>query len=176
MKVIFLDIDGVLNSHRTCLAFGGYPHEFSEKHMARFDMVALTLIRRIARAAGAVFVLSSAWRIGREASEVAAGLDLPIIDKTPSLSGARGLEIQYWLDQHPEVECYAIIDDDSDMLDSQKPFFVHTMHADGFLWSNAERLAELMGIDVWAAGRALTEREAAEGRPPAVPSREEVSV
>lgn len=162
MKVIFLDIDGVLNSSRTCLAFGGFPHSFENDHLSRFDRVALTLIRRIAKAAGAKFVLSSSWRILHELEEVAQGLDLPIIDKTPSLAGNRGQEIQHWLNQHPEVESYAIIDDDSDMLESQKPYFVHTMHSDGFMWKDAERLAEILGIDVWDAGRKLSDAEGAQ--------------
>ena len=41
-KVLFLDIDGVLNSQRTCEAFGGpatggYPHGFDAPNMALFD-------------------------------------------------------------------------------------------------------------------------------------------
>ncbi len=37
----------------------------------------------------------------------------------------RGEEIQAWLDEHPEVEDYAILDDDSDMLDHQFKKFHH---------------------------------------------------
>ncbi len=39
----------------------------------------------------------------------------------------RGEEIQEWLDEHPEVEDYAILDDDSDMLPEQ---FVKFHHCD----------------------------------------------
>ena len=39
----------------------------------------------------------------------------------------RGQEIQEWLDKHPEVEDYAILDDDSDMLPEQ---FVRFHHSD----------------------------------------------
>ena len=38
----------------------------------------------------------------------------------------RGQEIQEWLDQHPEVEDYAILDDDSDMLPEQFAKFHHS--------------------------------------------------
>lgn len=41
----------------------------------------------------------------------------------------RGEEIQTWLDNHPEVEDYAILDDDADMLDHQ---FNHFHHCDGW--------------------------------------------
>jgi hypothetical protein len=37
----------------------------------------------------------------------------------------RGEEIQEWLDDHPEVEDYAILDDDSDMLPEQFSKFHH---------------------------------------------------
>jgi hypothetical protein len=37
----------------------------------------------------------------------------------------RGEEIQEWLNQHPEVEDYVILDDDSDMLDHQFEKFHH---------------------------------------------------
>jgi hypothetical protein len=38
----------------------------------------------------------------------------------------RGQEIQEWLDKHPEVEDYSIIDDDSDMLPEQFSKFHHS--------------------------------------------------
>lgn len=42
----------------------------------------------------------------------------------------RGTEIQEWLDAHPEVEQYAIIDDDCDMLPEQMDNFFQT---DGYV-------------------------------------------
>jgi hypothetical protein len=38
----------------------------------------------------------------------------------------RGHEIQDWLDKHKEVTNYVIIDDDNDMLDTQRSNFVRT--------------------------------------------------
>lgn len=38
----------------------------------------------------------------------------------------RGYEIEEWLNKHPEVENYVILDDDDDMLDSQLNNFVRT--------------------------------------------------
>jgi len=40
-KVLFLDLDGVLNSARSCYALGGFPHGFDSANMAKFDHVAL---------------------------------------------------------------------------------------------------------------------------------------
>jgi hypothetical protein len=43
MKVLFLDIDGVLNSARTAVACRGYPMDLDGYHRAMFDEVALGL-------------------------------------------------------------------------------------------------------------------------------------
>ena len=166
MKVLFLDIDGVLNSQRTYLAFGGYPHGYDAKNLAMLDPVGLTLIRRIVKASGASVVLSSSWRIIHDWFELGNALDLPIMGKTPhgSPNGhERGHQIADWLADHIEVTHYAIVDDDSDMLEHQKPYFVHTSGFDGFTWANAEKLAKVLGIDVWDAGSKLdrAEQEAA---------------
>jgi hypothetical protein len=44
---------------------------------------------------------------------------------TESIHSLRGEEIQDWLDEHPEVKDYAILDDDSDMMDHQFKKFHH---------------------------------------------------
>lgn len=49
----------------------------------------------------------------------------------------RGEEIQEWLDNHPEVEDYAILDDDSDMLEEQ---FKHFHHCDGWFGMSPNHL------------------------------------
>lgn len=50
-----------------------------------------------------------------------------IIDHIQRMYTIRGREIQEWLDDnHHKVEKYCIIDDDSDMLINQKPFFIQT--------------------------------------------------
>ena len=151
MKVLFLDIDGVLNSHRSAYAFGGFPYDV-DKHRSRFDDVAIALVRNICAAAGAQIVLSSSWRTDKDWKRIGTSLSLPIFDRTPSLAGPRGEEIAAWLADHQEVECYAILDDDGDMLDEQQPFFVQTTHQDGVTFALAERLAVLLGT---TAGDAL---------------------
>lgn len=149
MKVVFLDIDGVLNSQRSSIAFGGYPHDVVGYERAMFDEVALSLIRGIIKTAGASVVLSSSWRTTHAYADVGRALELPIIDATPRLLGPRGKEIKAWLDNHAECTSYAIVDDDSDMLPEQSPYFVHTNNFDGFMWSHAEKLCSLMGIAIY---------------------------
>jgi hypothetical protein len=155
-KVLFLDIDGVINSHRTLTVaagpseFGGkprgngFPHDFSASDMSKFDHVAIGLIRQVCIETDASIVLSSAWRILFSPFEVANGLDLPIFARTPSLIGCRGDEIAAWLAAHPEVESYAIVDDSGDMLASQSHFFVQTDPYEGLSYRNFCNLRDIL--------------------------------
>lgn len=143
MRVLFLDIDGVLNSTRTSVAHGGYPHELT--HTEAFDWVAIKLLQRLCDSSGIQVVLSSAWRLTHDHKDVAKAFDLPIIDRTPSLLGCRGDEIQHWLDNHVEVTNYAILDDDPDMLESQEPHFIHTRGSEGMTWADFSRLCQIFG-------------------------------
>lgn len=144
MKVLFLDIDGVLNSRRSQMAFGGYPHDFSSADMARFDLVAVGLIRRLCRVTGCSIVLSSDWRYYTTAHLAANALDLPIMDVTPQLDASRGCEINAWLNEHPEVERYAIVDDIAAMLPSQQANFVQTDDECGLTLRDMNDLAAIL--------------------------------
>nr|WP_315471744.1 HAD domain-containing protein [uncultured Rhodoferax sp.] len=149
MKVVFLDIDGVLNSHRTAIAFSGVSWSGADGIRAKMDEVAIRLIGGIVRASGAVVILSSSWRNDSNWTSIGPALGLPIAGRTPSGMGPRGQEIADWLAKNPGVEQYAIIDDDSDMLPEQLPFFVHTHYSNGFMFEHAEKLADLLGISIY---------------------------
>ncbi len=132
--IIFLDFDGVLNSLRTTLAMGG-----CNRH--QFDPIAIGLVERLARGAGASVVVSSAWRIGSDVMELrailsgySAKLASRVIGVTPQSLGRRGEQIAQWLAEHPSEHDgrFVILDDDADMLDGQLSRFVQTRHRDGF--------------------------------------------
>lgn len=149
MKVIFLDFDGVLNSIRSATAFGGYPWNVEAESLKRFDMVAVALIRNLCKEHNITIVLSSTWRKQFTPEFLGEALKLPIIDKTAiKFSGkSRGSEIQEWLDTHPEVTEYAILDDDSDMLETQKGNFVQTCPYEGFSYANYLKLKRVLKIE-----------------------------
>lgn len=153
--VIFLDIDGVLNSERSCLAFDGYPWSpiFSddpeECDWHKFDDVAIGLLRRVVAKTGAVCVLSSSWRVGMsedDLSALAARLGVPIVGCTrrDERNEKRGEQIRDWLAENPLVTAYAILDDDDDMLEEQKPYFVHVCYKSGFSLNDYMRLFEIL--------------------------------
>lgn len=153
MKIIFLDVDGVLNSSRTAVATGGYPwpNEYGGiLWPERLDQTAIALVRKACKAADAKIVLSSTWRLGwtiDDCKRFGEALDLPIIDRTDNLAGVlpRGHEIDLWL-RDKEVDAYAIIDDNSDMLTTQMPHFVKTSSDEGFGFANYLHLCSLMKV------------------------------
>lgn len=156
MKILFLDLDGVLNSQRSCTAFGGYPMEL---HESCWDQVAVALIRRLCDA-GVQCVLSSAWRKTHHFQRVAKAFRLPIIGATPSApTGRRGEEIQEWLRENSAmgITHWAIVDDDADMLTGQMARFVQTSRDTGLSLQNFRDLCRI--LDVTPATGPLRDRE-----------------
>lgn len=111
MKVIFLDVDGVLNCHTTKQKIDG---------ILGIDPVRVARLKEIVDATGAQLVLSSTWRMRpRDVVSVANALaefDMELIGKTPILSTIRGDEIAAWLAAcEEEITHICILDDDTDM-------------------------------------------------------------
>ena len=132
MKTIFLDIDGVLNvDYDDKDQFG---HIFREEYVQN--------LKEIIEKTGAKIVISSTWKDKGIERMLALWKErnLPgeIIDVTPDCVDVcestnivyydqvkRGHEIKLWLDRHPEVNQYVILDDIQDFLDEQQDYFVN---------------------------------------------------
>lgn len=117
MKILFLDIDGVLNNIAS-LAEG--VHLIPEK---------CVMLRECLKDLDVKIVISSSWRILYDLKMLReilrrSGLNICVYDVTPKLNGCRGLEIYTWLNNNQNISQYCIIDDDADMLDEQLDFFV----------------------------------------------------
>lgn len=143
MKIIFLDIDGVLNSTRSLIANGGYGSIFDHDSWKELDPVAVKLISHVAKETGSDIVLSSSWRILANKKDIIAFQDflgVSIIDVTPqSKDDTRGEEIKQWLENCKEdIDAFCIVDDDSDMLPEQEGNFVQTDERIGLTWQNCE--------------------------------------
>lgn len=155
-KIIFLDIDGVLN---VIGMHCGPRDEFG----SQFHSHLVDNLKYIIDQTGASIVISSSWRHSglSEMKLMWEMRDLPgeVIEITPFAREVgqpkygekmcRGEEIQYWLDRTPGVH-YVIIDDDNDMLESQKSNFVRT--ADN--WKHAGHV-EGYGLTLECAQRAV---------------------
>src|SRR4051812_25756326 len=107
MKVIFWDVDGVLNNTQTWGAWSKLGWKFAMNE----DLVAMA--GKVTAACDAKCVLSSTWRLG---SGGLVGTIMCLMERgwpdarerfigaTPHMGGLpRGLEIGAWLVEHPEV-------------------------------------------------------------------------
>jgi Swiss Army Knife RNA repair-like protein len=109
MKIIFSDIDGVLNRSRSPNP-RKFPYVAEPKLVARLHAV---LVRTEAQ-----IVLTSTWRYDPAGLFSAKHWDIPFIDITPDLpKEPRRNEIFAWLRDHPQVTRYAVLDDEDDELD-----------------------------------------------------------
>jgi hypothetical protein len=114
MKVVFFDIDGVLNTRHTANP-RKFPYVVDKTLVRRFKRL---LVRTKAKA-----VLSSTWRYDPAGLFSARRYGLPFIGFTPDLpQRPRCDEIRAWLEKHPRVTRYAVLDDDDDGLDSMPLF------------------------------------------------------
>lgn len=144
MKVIFLDIDGVLCCARSCVSHGGYPAAGNPVSWGKFDEVAIKLLQEAMRKTGAIVVLSSSWRstVNLEALQWRLGIRIESVTREGTEAEPRGAQIHDWLIRHSGVEAYAILDDDEDMLPDQMPHLCLTSKRNGFLLGHYEELLE----------------------------------
>jgi hypothetical protein len=110
VRIIFLDIDGVLNCKKT-------PNPRDLPYIV--DRRLLQIFRRMVGRARAKVVLISDWRHDPAGLFSARYWAVNYIDVVPYLpKRSRGEQILLWLRQHPKVTRYVVIDDDDDQLDS----------------------------------------------------------
>lgn len=139
MKILFLDIDGVLINRKALASSKGiFP--------PTPDPEAVKALNRVLDETGAYVCVSSCWRAGKDAEQLQDllnewGVDCEVVGKTPYLMHEiRGIEIQEWLDKFQFdgtiVDSFVIIDDDKDMGELM-PYLVKTV----FEWGLTEREA-----------------------------------
>ena len=134
-RILFLDIDGVLNSK----IFYKYIYK-PEDGGSRFDSYCVVLVKRLVEEFSLKIVISSTWRNGVVNKLMKELTEHRLIDylhedwHTPVLrSASRGEEIKLWLDNHPEVHNYIILDDNENILDDQLSRFIKTSTNSGMV-------------------------------------------
>lgn len=137
MKVIFLDIDGVLNDAPTIIEkdndLPAEPH--------------LSCLKQIVDATGAEIVLSSTWRLFPQSRNDVRNklktVGLQFIDKTKELRD-RDTEIREWLSRHPEVTNYVILDDEVEFSSELTAHQVITTFHEGLLEKHVPYAIEVL--------------------------------
>lgn len=161
MKVIFLDIDGVLNSTKSI-------KKNKSTDYGRFydnpSMESIRALNQIIAKTGAVCVISSVWRLGCDWMNIwrildLCGFDGEIIGSTPINNKGRGSEIAQWLideasgdnltvtrNEIRPVESYVIIDDDVfDITEKgQKKHIIKTDSEVGLTGKDAEKAIKIL--------------------------------
>ena len=148
MKIIFLDFDGVITTYQS---------------KWKIDMDKVKIINDICDKTNAKIVVSSSWRIGYRGivhtfqeylkqyfvKNEYVGLFKfnkfidNIVGMTDSGS-SRGNEIKFYMNEHPDIENYVIIDDDSDMCDYQLFNFVQTDTYEGITERDAKLCVDIL--------------------------------
>ena len=111
MKVIFLDVDGVLNSDEYFDKIRNLDIQGIEREV---DIEKIKLLKKAIDKTGAKVVLSSSWRYTKYAQylkELLSNCDI-YVDSTPFIENERGLEIKKWLSDNQDVEDFVILDDE----------------------------------------------------------------
>ena len=154
MKVIFLDIDGVLNSTSWFISEYYLGCKASESiPPIKINREKLGLLKYIIDKTDAKIVISSVWRYNRLISEFREIFEefgwksAPVIDITPRFNEEnRGREIDHWLRKH-KVRNFAIIDDDSDMTEEQitNGHFFQTDTREGLTYKTSQEIIEFLG-------------------------------
>ena len=167
MKVLFLDIDGVLNTKYWYTQMDRNTPK--DKYGYAFDPNSVANLKRIVEDTGAEIVISSSWKcMGlSQMEDMWRDRNLPgrIIGITPNsvsdemllnadidsieLLHIRGEEIKEWLMKHAKrVSSYAIIDDMDNMLPEQQSHFVQTNPEVGITEGDADTIITILNKEL----------------------------
>ena len=137
MKVIFLDIDGVLNTadtfNKTSKTFINQYNHYHEAGIRslEIDKFRLEYLKELIDETEAKIVLSSTWRRffikennkivprtikGKQLYELFNSYGLEIYDLTPINMESREEQINIWLSQNDDIESFVIIDDEPNLF------------------------------------------------------------
>lgn len=137
MKVLFLDIDGVLNTDKEIYQYGS----------TYINPYYVDFLKFIILSTNASIVLSSTWRLLEEAKKIAENhlyvKKLYILDSTPKIRlgwTPRSHEIRAWLSSRPQVKKFAILDDSPDAGIGFEDSFFQTDSCIGLTVDIAERV------------------------------------
>ncbi len=158
-RVIFLDYDGVVNTpmwntEGTICSYG-FPNQGKVNNFQAVQWLSETCQKF-----GYDIVVTSTWRLDDNYKEclINGGLrkGIEVLGRTPRFPGQpRGTEIKAYLDEHPEIQYYIIVDDESDILPEQMDHFIKTNGYVGFNFSDFIRFEEIYERDLKQGGSFL---------------------
>ena len=175
-KIIFLDVDGVLNHNAWYKWVISHPEFLKNGGHKNIDPRSVEKIIKICDETGARIVMSSSWRLW-EFYQTLKNLnrirDLrPILDYMVGITERtenrfRGQEIKYFLNncrkgnfmtangnnlkkadiEFAQFPKYIILDDETDMLEEQGAVFLHIDDRVGITYKDIDKAIEILGRD-----------------------------
>lgn len=146
MNLIFLDVDGVLNSTKFAV-------KMLEEDNVRIyaedllDPHALRLLKVLVEKTDALIIVTSSWRrIPESYSNLERQIQqfgMYISDCTPNTGNKRGDDITAWFNRHSGTYNYVILDDDSDMTVHMK-HLVQTRFDTGLTREHVDKAIEIL--------------------------------
>ena len=146
MKILFLDVDGVLNNDDwmwdmfKAYKVNAYKHNI-------LNEAALCQLRRIINETDAKIVVSSSWRLVKtdydDLKRWLKMFGMEVYSETPYKGGIREDDIEAWLEEHDDVEQYVILDDEDDM-GQLYGHLVQTNFFEGLTKEDADQCIELL--------------------------------
>lgn len=162
MNIVFLDIDGVVNTplldtepfdliHGKTKKDGFYYGLAFPTDKKLYNRQAIMLLNKLCMEYNAKIVISSTWKVlgipYLKELLINSGLleSIEVIDVTPhdDFRLTRGEEIQEYLDNHLEVDNYVILDDEERMLPNQQDHFVKINYYVGISIPDYEHAKEI---------------------------------
>lgn len=150
-RLLFLDFDGVLNH-------GAFFSEQNARGLDSFadgqcfDRACVERLNGVLAETGALVVVSSSWRIGRDIGELRRllrehGFVGEVVGRTPhdpQWYRARGAEIRAWLRSLPAAnEHFVAVDDDNDMVDVRGHLVKTRFHGGGLTDEKTREVVDL---------------------------------
>ena len=146
MNLIFLDVDGVINSINNLIKVYNETHKPHSGYSHPFDSNCLENLKKLVIETNSSLVISSTWRLSEKGTNKLLhelkkyDLDKLVIGYTPFLGSSRKDEIKNFLSNFESsfTTNFIILDDDSDMGDLL-PFLVKTNRQVGLTEENVQQ-------------------------------------
>lgn len=151
MNLIFLDVDGVLNSTNNLVKVynkTGRPHSGYDYP---FDETCLKNLQILVNQTNSNLVITSTWRKDKEGIKILLqklkeyNLDEKVIGYTPVLNSFRGVEILKFFSTLQDKPNFIILDDDSDMS-KLLPYLIETNAQSGLTTENVQQAINKLNL------------------------------
>lgn len=156
MRPLFIDIDGVFNTPMTWFVNDGKTPFIKNYNHKSFDQTSLKAIQKACKILNLTPVLSSTWGYNispQELCQLGATMGLTfhsVIDD--DLRTSRSAMIEKWLNEHPEVTKYAILDDEDGFYTGTNMYskLVHIDECKGITFNDIIKLFNIFDCDLFS--------------------------